>query len=429
MNLLSAALRSLFAAFINSPANQEVKFGGVLWYQGENDSSLEEMHAASYGKRFENFLGHLDRLCKSLLRRVRALRNIQEAKVERLPIVTVAITTTRNKDFCPHKEIIRAQQLDIIRQDCYNHHNCLLAVVDAFGLPLIEDNIHVSIQSIFHIGVALSDTYSSLIDPVKLCHSNTERNYCAISVVSDSMITPVMIAGNELYEKTKAAVTSELSNKVLTDSLVLNLAMQKSFSSHSRSLAPQNGPLPILRTGLKAANFIYGELDFLEFCRVLSIARIEDCESFVDLGCGSGILVAGACLSGFHFRRVSGIDLNHSKILECKEVMRRISCSTDSFPDVNIIEKNFLDEVSWLDYDVVYTCATCFASDQMEKLVELFYQLRQGVKIIIVDKEPFSSNSLILCADKSRERQFTQIASCQCKTSWGYADVFVYVKL
>ena len=49
---------------------------------------------------------------------------------------------------------------------------------------------------------------------------------------------------------------------------------------------------------MQAQNFTYGELCFLDFCRVLRIAgagRIAD-QSFVDLGSGTGVLLAAAYL-------------------------------------------------------------------------------------------------------------------------------------
>ena len=87
---------------------------------------------------------------------------------------------------------------------------------------------------------------------------------------------------------------------------MLDVARQRSFSSHTCSKLKQSCHLPILRSGLKACNFTYGEIDFVDFCRVLSPSNVKQGDSFMDLGSGTGILLAAASMGGFGFKKVAG---------------------------------------------------------------------------------------------------------------------------
>jgi hypothetical protein len=124
--------------------------------------------------------------------------------------------------------------------------------------------------------------------------------------------------------------------------------------------------------------------------------------------------------AGLKFQRVLGIEMSHSKVMECMKVIQQFS---EKFPEsiCNVIEGNFL-ESSWEDFDVVYTCSTCYASDQMDRLLQQFKLLNIGAKLILVDKQ--LKSELI----DAIHPVFRQIGSCQCKTSWGTADIYIYIK-
>lgn len=421
INLCSGSMRSLYYALKQTSSFTKVRLAGLLWYQGENDACLMKSYSETYGARFDLFMNDISRMFNILLKRVQIHRDV-EIPNSTIPCLTVAITTTRHEQ-CPHKDIINSHQLQR-RLSAYRSSGtdnaCILMteVVDAFGLSLQQDNIHIDIPSIFRLGVSFSKTYAALVKRI-----SNSADYIP-SQVSFPWYTPALfvvpvkaIQANELYQKTKNRVIEELDDPHANDSVFVSTALQQSFSSYVRTKASS---LPILRTGLKAKNFTYGELEFLEFYRVLKLANISPLSSFIDLGCGSGVLLAAAMMGNFQFNRILGIEMNHSKVTECRLVVSQLSVN---FPEVGfeVIEGNFL-EISWVDFDVVYTCSTCFASDQMDKLLYLFNHLRVGAKIILVDKQ-----IKIDGADSSLSA-FKQISSCQCRTSWGTADIFVYVK-
>ena len=101
---------------------------------------------------------------------------------------------------------------------------------------------------------------------------------------------------------------------------------------------------------------------------------------------------------------------------------------------LEVVEANFL-EVSWSSYDVVYTCSTCYAQDQMTHIKNLAYKLKVGARIIFVDKQPFQYLKQKQTVDNSGQNvdaytnYFKQMGSCQCKTSWGIADIYIYEKV
>ncbi|CAM9722776.1 unnamed protein product, partial [Ectocarpus fasciculatus] len=111
--------------------------GGILWYQGCNDAADSEHVAQTlYPKRFPRFMSFVreaDRLA---------------ASADRIPVVTVAITSTR--PMLTHIKTIRRYQLNQAQLDVPN-----LAVVDAQGAALSKDSIHLECKSYVLLGYLL----------------------------------------------------------------------------------------------------------------------------------------------------------------------------------------------------------------------------------------------------------------------------------
>lgn len=71
------------------------------------------------------------------------------------------------------------------------------------------------------------------------------------------------------------------------------------FSRKSLSIEnsePKSELLPVLRSGIEPVNFIYGEVEFFEFYKILMTAFENEKSglkrgfTFLDLGCGAGML-------------------------------------------------------------------------------------------------------------------------------------------
>jgi hypothetical protein len=516
INLLSSALRTLYASLISIPPQRRaVRFAGILWYQGENDASLAENEALTYGRRFDSFLNHLNRLLESLIRIVRLKRELNFWQItfssgnsnnsssgssggsscggdsedgagkNIVPLISVAITTTRRAQ-CVNRDAVRFQQLE--RKNTITSGNMLdfiVDMVDSFGLPLQNDNVHINLSSILALGKKISAVYSQIIrgisegerndalaaymnmksksysDSRRILHSlgpwgdviemPDHRSEPSYTMLSDKIreaettytkikqrVEAILKEKEEKEKEEKAALAADKEHSSSSSSsLILDVVRSRSFSSKIRSqVSNPSNSFPILQSGLKAANFTYGELNFLDFCRVLTVANVSANDTFVDLGSGTGILLAAACLGGFPFASVTGIELSKTKVVESKILVEEIQKGSHTkVPKVEIIEGNFL-LVPWSGYDVIYTCSTCFASDQMARIKELCSDMKLGSKIIFVDKQPFNdsnnrSNTPLESSSSSSpspesSHEFKQIGSCQCRTSWGYADVFIY---
>ena len=67
---MSSALRTFLMA-IRILHEINVNFMGILWYQAENDASLAEGEAQSYGHRFDTFLSELNGLLEFAIYKLR----------------------------------------------------------------------------------------------------------------------------------------------------------------------------------------------------------------------------------------------------------------------------------------------------------------------------------------------------------------------
>jgi SAM-dependent methyltransferase len=467
--LLFNSLKSFYFSMLKVPESMKINFKGILWYQGENDSALSEEEAYSYPSRFNFFLSNLNSYLYEIITDIRRTKNVNICTttnsdsvfckvLQIIPFISVAITTTRSNQ-CKFRDIIRQQQLERKFKLTYFRSSFVIVedVIDAFGLPLQSDNIHIGIFSIFELGKHFYSKYFGLLqyfekidhfgescektpeilntfesvqislDPLKSDSVNHFQFDKYLLMPCYTMLGKATIDSYHLFDQIKSQVMRDINEEDTNASVLLEQTRSKSFSSFTRSKS--SSPYPILRSGLKAINFTYGELNYLDFCKILHMLNIKAGSCFVDLGCGSGVLLAAACLSGIPLGKVCGIELSGSKIAECKLLMNHVK--EHSNIDVEVIEGNFLI-TPWKDFDVVYTCSTCFAPDQMDKLIYLCKYLKAGANVIFVDKEPFESSKNDHSDDRDSDgiaEMFKLIASSQCFTSWGTADVFVYEKL
>lgn len=105
----------------------------VLWYQGESDTLTAE-DAAAYQGRMEKLISDLR----------------EDLKLPLLPIIQVALASGDEK----YIEKVRAVQLGMKAPN--------LVCVDAKGLKLNSDNLHLTTESQVQLGLMLADAY--------LCH-------------------------------------------------------------------------------------------------------------------------------------------------------------------------------------------------------------------------------------------------------------------
>lgn len=114
----------------------------LLWFQGESDT-LNLHHAQSYQTRLHNFFSHVRDDLQSPL----------------LPIIQVALASGMG----PYIEIVRQAQLSI---DLLN-----LRTVDAHGLPLQPDGLHLSTPAQVHLGQLMANAFLQFVPSSNLNHN------------------------------------------------------------------------------------------------------------------------------------------------------------------------------------------------------------------------------------------------------------------
>jgi hypothetical protein len=130
-----AVARAQAALALPCAAGARSRLAGVLFYQGETDAGDAAL-AATWGARFEALAAALREALQSPL----------------LPIFVVAITTAPLPAF-PHVDAVRQQQL---RAPTTVPRCCC---VDAAGLPLQADGLHLSAAGAAALGQRLADAW------------------------------------------------------------------------------------------------------------------------------------------------------------------------------------------------------------------------------------------------------------------------------
>lgn len=464
-NLFSAALRCVYKAFKSLTKKSHCSITGVLWFQGENDASLPTEAAAKYGQNFAHFVQklrhHLCQITNFMMAcecRIKGDNLLSSPLQVPIPIVTAAITSTRV--WLKEQRLIREQQLSYSyshahtqprtqsssSQSVTSEDEADISVIDTFGSVLKPDCIHLCTSAQIDLGFRFAREMARLL--------SRQHGTCRSKQLDESLhLTSDLCSDWELiYERAR-----KQAETVLEDVNKNEAAAFPQPPKVNNDGAGSRGTLQLLRCGLKPVNFVYGELSFRSFCKVLRIAGItSQNEVFVDLGCGSGTCIAAAALMKhiscrdeqvIGFSRVIGIDLMSSKINDCLAMVEqlRLACrnsstndssNDDNLPQIDVKLGNFIQEDNlWIDADVVYSCSTCFADDLISALISKFLRLRIGARIILMDSTVLSSDitgnaykSLVI--DKTTDKPiFEMIGSCQCVTSWGIGNAYVYRKV
>jgi SAM-dependent methyltransferase len=197
----------------------------------------------------------------------------------------------------------------------------------------------------------------------------------------------------DLYEEAKR----------LTEEDLLKPSSKDLFMAHRKD----GQILPVMKSGVEPVNFVYGEVTFQAFLEVLKKVSFLEGETFVDLGCGTGNCLAAAALyrslsnaedlnsheKSQRCTKIVGIDLLRSKLIECRIMLAHLSALVDQkklpkLPEIEVLEMDFLQHGEWhTTADVVYACATCFSSKQLQLLLIELLRMKKDSSLIILDKE------------------------------------------
>lgn len=494
-NLFSCAMRSVYLALmaIFSTPNHEIHticnqchrleriqnvIGGVLWYQGCNDalpstnpnlpspSSLYEERLLFFLQSLRKYIDWICRYvditlfptdCSSMEFKSRCL----------VRTIVVAITTTR--PWLSKTSEIRSIQTSAIN---FTIPKMRTMVVDAFGSFLQSDCVHLSTHSYYRLGYLLAEAMNTTVSP-----------FTEIRSMDSLLLSPVHQYFIDFYQLLRSMSEEILESHYSTkkESLYPPLTFRTHHPSTSHNISRS---LPILQTGLKPVNFVYGEISFHSIISILhEINRLdsftasasiafETNKHFVDLGCGSCVSLIAAYFMGT-FKNIIGVDMMRSKLevgASMESLIRSYLLEPSSscwslypfFPrfqkriqdffhkysspiplnslNLSIREGNFLEwenlsETEWNDIKVLYICSTCYNEDDVLKqlYLEKFPHLSMGSYVIMLDKQLPQNMLLSSCYSDRKEDLhsprhsiFELLFSRQCRTSWGVASAYIY---
>uniref|UniRef100_A0A7N0TR43 Sialate O-acetylesterase domain-containing protein n=1 Tax=Kalanchoe fedtschenkoi TaxID=63787 RepID=A0A7N0TR43_KALFE len=152
-------------------AERRGRIGGVVWYQGESDT-LNETDASLYGRRLVKLFGDLRR----------------DLELPLLPIFQVALASGAG----PYKSRVRAAQLGMNLINVFT--------VDAEGLQLEPDNLHLTTPAQVRLGSMLASAYlntmslpSSAFFQLSSAGSQTCFSNCRFSFWSERLFGLVVL--------------------------------------------------------------------------------------------------------------------------------------------------------------------------------------------------------------------------------------------
>ena len=212
--------------------------------------------------------------------------------------------------------------------------------------------------------------------------------------------------------------------------------------------------------GLRASNFVYGEVDMFDIYEIIMKHIIfEDSDNirlqFTSLGCGSGPCMAAAYFSN-KFQSIVGVDLMKAKIRECECLFALFSNSyyenhpilgkkiefcyssdvSNNIIDIDkdddifnstffkIIYGNFVNDYDWSQSHVVYCCATCLSLDVQNCMTEACLKMRKNSYVILIDNDTILSQS-----KQETSMHFVFVNSSSIACSWGMCTAYVYKKI
>ena len=164
-----------------------------------------------------------------------------------------------------------------------------------------------------------------------------------------------------------------------------------------------------------AMEYTYGEIDFISFIAILSLANPNEKTKFYDLGSGTGKAVLATAMV-FNVDKSSGIELFsllHNASLEIKQDLARLPEYSEKVTKINFINDNFLN-ADFNDATIIFINATALFGESLNILTNRLGQLKPGTIIITTSKKIKKSN-------------FKIIKTAPMQMSWGVVYAYIHV--
>lgn len=125
----------------------------------------------------------------------------------------------------------------------------------------------------------------------------------------------------------------------------------------------------------------YGEIKYPSLQTLLNDLNIKEDDVFYDLGSGVGKTVIQAHLN-FPFKKTVGIELAPTRHKQAEAVADKLKNRMLEFRQDDMLETDLSDAT------VIYLCSTCFSDELMNKLLNKFAKLKNGLVVITLKELP-----------------------------------------
>jgi len=163
--------------------------------------------------------------------------------------------------------------------------------------------------------------------------------------------------------------------------------------------------------------FIYGEIDFISFAKILALVSPKSGEIFYDLGSGAGKAVYAAAIL-YDFSKTVGVELLpglHDVAQSLCDTFQKLFQSLFVKDRIVFINADIL-HVDLSIANVIFINATCFNYTLWQKILSKIANLKIGTRVIVVSK-------------KVNHSAYQLISESFEWMSWGLSVVRVYQKI
>ncbi len=125
--------------------------------------------------------------------------------------------------------------------------------------------------------------------------------------------------------------------------------------------------------------YIYGEINYRSFIKLLNKCEITSQSVFYDLGSGLGKAVICAALL-YDFKKVCGIEQLQLLHEQAQQAQQQIEQKNIHFYHADVLTHD------WRDADIIFINASAYIGDFWQQLLKKLMELKKGTQIIVVSK-------------------------------------------
>jgi len=166
-----------------------------------------------------------------------------------------------------------------------------------------------------------------------------------------------------------------------------------------------------------AIEYTYGEIDFISFISLISLAKPNTNTVFYDLGSGTGKAVL-ACAMVFNMHKCYGVELFsalHDSALKQQHLLQQLPDYQEKSKSIHFIHGDFL-HIDLSDATLIFLNATAFFGDLWTDINHQLRQTKPGTLIITTSKKLSSAFFIV--------KKITTV-----HMSWGVVQAYIQERL